>query len=529
MAATLTTAPADISLNGSDNWVELSTDLIDPDTAAFFDLDFESTGPVVGEEFSARWLGEEVTFLVAATTNATATAIPEKDGGETLAEYAQRVTEALRENGPLTDAWQVLYLGDFGGAQRVRLLYKQAEALSITTNTVNTLSNCTITLTAGTDAITEENLSGVVQVWQAGATSNDDALLVALHGVYDVATQRAAFNLLGLFPVAPVLPTASTIAAVIALTWPHGEAPGAWVKYFLRYADKYGTPAVPEALLKTASYYYAFHGAHPGNHAAPSTLGFVLPRHGYQHRVGGAWQTFRKPVVMTQPDWVYLWTTSAITACSVELEVAWTTGDIEVITNGFDTFDLDTKKMYWFSAGPRQIGLASLTPPADGAQVRFYTWRLKGTAGLGPTTIASVQYELFPCTDWESFILLDNGLGGLETVALRGKRTVRYAATRDTLRRARGIDYTPDVADYFTTNATGQQVIECNTGWYPRYYAEHLRQILLGDAWLIDTDHKRFLRVVVDTESVEVEKDDAQLHNLSFTLKAAWIDPAVNV
>src|SRR5690606_22893395 len=110
MAATLDTAPTTPELNGNDNWVILETDLVVADPA-YIELTFSSSGPVAAEELEVVFNGITITFTVAATTNATATAIPTKDGGESISEYAERIAEALRENGQITEAFQVTSTG----------------------------------------------------------------------------------------------------------------------------------------------------------------------------------------------------------------------------------------------------------------------------------------------------------------------------------------------------------------------------------------------------------------------------------
>lgn len=526
MAATITTAPASLELAGNDNFVTLESDLVNTDSAARFDIDF-SDGPSLAETLELTWPGQSITLTVDATKNSTATAIPTRGGGESLADYAERVAEALRENGTINQDFQVLFLGTVGSDERVRLLYRNSEVLDL--DATSTLSNTTVTATDGTDPNTESNLAAMLQVWQAAADPNDDQLLITLHAPYRSTDGRCTLNLQGLFPVSAALPLEASIDPAIFTVWPHGEATGAWVEYYLRYADKYGTPAVPEALIKTPGNYHVIHGANPGDFPDGfGTISSIVKCFRFNYLQEGSLVEFRKPVTLNQPDWVYLWTKSAITDCSIELAISWTNGDGTVHAVGGDPFDLDQHKVYWLASGPLQHNMDGITPPATGARPWYYTWRLKGNAGLGEGTIAEVKYLVRDCGDWPAFLLLDNGLGGMESVLLLGKKTVNYSATRDILRRVRTEGHTVATGDLYSANAEGSQEIEANTGWHERPYIEHLRQLLLGDVWLIDTELKRFLRVVIATDSIEVSKDDSELYNLSFTYRAGWIDRGVN-
>ena len=515
MAATLDTAPDSPILNGNDNFVILETGLVAADPA-YIELTFSSTGPVAAEDVDITFDGTTITFTVAATTNATATAIPTKDGGESLSEYAERVADALRENGQITDVFAVTSTGAV-----VRL-----EALTGSTiadlATSGTLTNTVITDDIGASPYTEDNLAATLQVWIAGATSNDDTRLATLHATYHPTTAQAEFNLRNLFPVEATLPPESAIPPVVSAEWPHGKATGAWVEYYLRYADKYGTPAVPEALAKSPANYIAIHGAHASDAVVPGVLGFVRLLHRYK---GADGVEFRKPVVEDMPDYVYIYTTAALTGCYVEREATWDTGDTTLIDSSADDFALDTKSVYWFLSGHFPD---DFTPPDPDASITHFTWRLKGNGGLGVATLAEVKYIVQPCTEWDRFLIFDNGLGGCEAVLMRGKIEIGYKATRSQARRQRASDHGPALGDLFTFNQEGFVTFQLRTGYQPRYYIAHLQQLLLGDVWLLDTDNERFLRLVCETDSVEVYKDDSDLYYLQANFNAAWIDQAKN-
>lgn len=519
MAATLTTAPDSPAYHRDNNFIALTTDLIDlvPGT---IHLDISSTGPTAAETLVIAWAGQSVTLTVAATTNSTATAWPTKDGGETLAEYADRIFDALRENDILTADFYVLRGGTVGSDERVTLQQIVPGELDITVT--DGLTNVATTVTDGAAPLLEDNLSAYVQVFTAAADPNDDARVVSLHAPYRTDDAVAEFDLKDLLPLSPALPTASTIGQVVALEWPHGVATEAFTKYYLRYADKYGTPAVSEALLKS-TYYYMLYGGKPGDITAAGSLGFARVQHAYTRADGG---DFRKPVTVDQPDWLYLWTNSAITAVEFEVEVTWDDVDNTVTTESLPgtAFDLAAKTLYWISCGPAQYDLEEFTPPVADAKPLYFTFRVLGTTGLGASTISEVKYKLIPCTDFKMFLLLDNGLAGCESVLVKGKKRLKYEGERDIARRLRWTDFGVSTGDLLAYNQEGQQVWELNTGWHPKYYIEHLRQLLLGQLWIIDTDNTRFLRVIADSKSFDVQQDDQQLYSLSLTVRAGWLD-----
>lgn len=525
MAATLSTEPTSPAYHRDNNFVVLETDLIDLSPATI-DLDF-SDAPALTDTLEISWAGITLIFTVEAATNETATAIPEQLGGESLEDYAQRVAEALRENDVLTADWTVQYIGDIGGGvERVRLEYRQPVELDVSES--STLSDVTITVTDGEAATDSDNLTAYLQVFEAADDPNDDTRIVSLHAPYELSSARAVFDLKNIIPLAPALPNPQTIDQVISLTWPHDEAAGAWAKYYLRYAEKSGAPAVSSALLKS-DFYYMLHGARRGNYVEPPGLisGANL-QHAYLRDDG---VSFKKPIGADQPDWVYVWTKQAITDCSIELEITWDNGDTTTETPGFDAFDLEQYHLYWFSAGTAQINFGVFTPPSGATEPVAYNWRLRGSWGIFTNAlIAQVRFRIYcECHPWNLYLLLDNGLAGCESVYVRGRAKTKYEAERDTARRPRWTDYTVAAGDIFTFNAEGQQVFELNTGWHERYYIEHLRQLLLGDLWIIDTVNKRFLRVICDTKTIDIREDDQQLHSLTFSIRAAWLDQAYHI
>lgn len=526
MAASIATAPASLSLSGDDIWVKLQSDLVNTASEARIDLDFSSSGPALANSLLITWPGYNVLFAVEATTNATATAIPTKSGGETLAEYAVRVVNALRENPTINEFWHITHEGTVGSAERVRLSYKTYEPLEPVAT--GTIINTTITVTDGVAAFEEDNLAALLQLYTAGATINDDQHVVTLHAPYSRADARATFNLgLGLLPLAPALPNPNTIDSVFSLYWPHDEATAAFAKYYFRYSDKYGTPASAVKLAKSSDY-YAIYGSRPGDVSAFSVAAFMLSRHKYYSIQEGTVVSFRKPVSINQPDWIYIWASVAATDCSVEIEITWTNGDQEIVAPSYDPFDLVAKTLYWFVSGPRQIDLAAVTPPA-GHKALYYNWRLKGNTGSGETTLLEIAHQVVHGSmAWqEMYLLMDNGFGGCESVLIHGRKKTKYTAERDTARKVKYTDYSVAVGELFDYNIEGQPAWDVNTGYYPLEYIEHLRQLLLGKLWIIDLHNERFLRVVIDTKSVET-KDDEQLFSLAFTLRAAWVDKNVH-
>jgi len=127
------------------------------------------------------------------------------------------------------------------------------------------------------------------------------------------------------------------------------------------------------------------------------------------------------------------------------------------------------------------------------------------------------------------YLLCENGVGGMESIGVRGKKTHQYEVSREVFHRTRWEDWTPAAGDLGHFAQEGQQRWEVSTGWYDASYIKHLRQLLMSDAvYWIDTANERFVKVVVDTETMDDERDDEQLFQLTFQFGLASFDHAYN-
>lgn len=520
MAATLITAPPATGYNGNDIWVEVETDLVEPISEGSIEIEFTSSGPSIGETLVLEWGGTTLTLTVAATTNSTATAIPTKGGGESLMDYHERVGEALKENGTITDDFIVTVHSD----ERIMLTARVAGVLDITET--SGLSNCTVTVVDGIDPNTEPNLAAVVQIWLPDALLSDpETILTTLHGTYNTDTATAKFNIGGLFPVKPHLPNPAHIDPGIFTSWLRGEATDCFRKYYLRVADKYGTPAIPEALVRSESDYHIIHGADAADRDAVSTISLYADiLHNYRRSDGG---TFWKPLGDGMPDWLYVWMKSPLTDCNVEWTILWDDGTETTEPYGGTGFDLDIDTAYYIRSSPRNF---NFTPTNPGAIPWYITFRIFGThAEAGEVTLATVKYKAIVETKWERYLIFDNGRGGCEAVLFNGKAKETFVGTREVARTNRSADFGIDTGEFLAFNAEGQKTFELNSGWVEKWYLEHLRQLLLGQVWMIDFANERFVKLITESESVETSQTDQQLFALSIKVKVAWVDKASNV
>lgn len=546
MSASLATAPPARALSKSPIWIGIETDAT-ISAAASVVITITNTGPTAAQTFQIAWGGYDITFTVVDPLTASALNWPLHDGSETLTEYTDRVAERLAGNETLHS----YFIVDRSGAGVITLTQRLLEVIDITVT--EGMTDVAAVVTDVTAVTTEDNLRALVEVWSDTGDLATDTKLIALHSPYQLPAGETEIDISAAFSaLAPHLPTDTTIQVGLSLTLPKGAATDAFQKYYLRTADKYGTPAVAEILARSADSYLAILGSYAGDYLLPIPGGNTETyiRHNYRRRateydhfLAATSKILRRPIALTQPDWVYLFLyesavgETAVTGPTVDVYVEcllyWSDGTTSVYQpydTDASTLNIDT--IYWIISGYRQLKIHNVAPSggtdAD-AYVVAYDWILKRVSDDEALTAAYYRVELAP--GWDYYLLFSNGQGGCETACFRGKATERYKTTAEKFRKPRTSDWEVQTHENDLYALEGQREWELNTGWTTDAdWIEHLRQLTLADrAWLIDLDNERFLAVTVETREIEVKKDDETLYNLPITVRASWVDTDANV
>lgn len=518
MSANLATQPPTRAYAGDPIWINVETDLI-TGVAAHFEITIADGGPSASDTLALAWPGGSIEYEVGSSD--ASLNWPEQSGA-TLTNYTATVAEFLRLRADVGAIFRVTIEDAPGGVIRLTRTTVEAFALTVTDG----LTNVVVTKTDGTAPSADPNLSAYVEVWSDTGTFNDDRRLLALHSPHAVATAATDIDISAAFAhLKPHLPTTASINAGSPPALLYAAATDAVQKYQLRVADKYGAPAVAEALGPWGPY-LALHGSRSTEAWSSTTINLL---HNYRRRDG---DDFRKPVGEYQPDWVY-YAPSTANDVYVSLVIYWSDGT----SSTYDPWSTTTVALadgyrtYWFVSGYYQLKLHDLAPSggtASDAYIVAYDWKLKTSGG---STLTTVRYDVLCDTPWEHYLLYDNGKGGMETVWLRGKAQEAYAPAAEEYQRPRRPGHTAQIGDFDIFAQSARPMWDMNTGWYSDdFYLEHLRQLPLGAAWLIDRIQRRFLRVIVEPKELsDIKKDDETLYSLSFSIKAAWLDRAANI
>jgi hypothetical protein len=182
--------------------------------------------------------------------------------------------------------------------------------------------------------------------------------------------------------------------------------------------------------------------------------------------------------------------------------------------------------------------LNTVAPPggtAADAYIVGYVWRLGPPDGDGNWQY-SLEYRVYGDTPWTFYLLFSNGVGGCETALMRGKKTESYEPSGEEYRIPRRFDVDrvgkeAQVGDFGKYNQVARTSWKANTGWYnDPYYIEHLKQLPLADAWLVDVEGQQFLKVIVQPKTMDsVRVDDETLFSMEFEIKSGWEDHNFNI
>ncbi len=514
--AEIITEPNSIAYAGNPIFVALQTDAID-NTQAYIQIRV-SGSPSAAQVLRLDYTGGTITYTAAAVQADTGLTFPIQSLGESLPAYADRIADALREREDITDVFTITRAAAIGADEVILMTRSVKEIFGITIHT-DTLANIAVTAFPKTTNTTPAALRARVDVITEAGFNNDQTLLQA-HATYPPDSDTVQIDISPAFAdMEYTLPNTTTINPSPSNFQIH-LAESHLREYYLRYADKFGTPALAERLRRSPSNYRALLGAAAPNALFADPNNLVLHNYYRTDKLG-----FEKPVMPYQPDWVYFLPTPESvdgTGFYVSILVYWSDGTTSVSTPfGTTTRNFTMSKVNYLKSGYRQLNLHLLSPSGGTdamAHIVAYDFRIIQPGGSSLPVI-TVKYEVNQLPEIGNMVLLyTNGVGGLETCSLSGMSETAYAATRETWRKYLG--------DYDTLLSEGSPQINVSTGYYSEpYYPQHLQQLMHAKCWLVDIENDRFLRVLVDNSTLDnVNKDDQNLYSIQLKLKAAWVD-----
>ena len=479
---------------------------------ARIELTIAATGPVQNETLTLSWSGKTVKFTFTATPDTSGLQLPICDPTLGLTpRYVHQLAAAFISHEWMSDQFETII--DAQPAHKITFKSRFDTPLSITF--VAIVTNCTLIVTDAQSPYLKPNLTAALKV-----VSRKGREYAKLTGNYHIEKGtltpyegHSTFDISSLFDLAAHLPDDKTLDP--SVPFQKGIAFRAYAQYFLRYADKYGSPPIAEALQRTTPAWAIY-----GGRSAATDRPFAADANGFYR----CEPSQKSTVTRHQPNWLYFFPTKRIAKVVVNIRFWLSNGQkIEVWHSEIHT--LNANRLHYYRTGFDQLQLATaIAIFVDPSAVVAYDWQL--VDGTTQEVYLSHRYDLENCRFDSLYLAYSNGLGGIDTVHCKGSYAEKTEAERTIVRRtAEAVRYDTRLGALATTDAQLQKVWEIQTGLVTPQYADQLRQLLVGDVWLIDTNNKRFLRLIADTKSIETNPRGNGMISLALTFKSAWFEP----
>ncbi|MBK8884538.1 MAG: hypothetical protein IPN67_19930 [Bacteroidales bacterium] len=348
----------------------------------------------------------------------------------------------------------------------------------------------------------EDQLFCYVEVKRMVDDDIENAELIAKKSVpYSRLTGEAEIDISGVIDLHPTLPDPYLQS---------GPAGDTMMRVVILVADMYGIPSAYETQLASDEVKIIYGSSRTIIQTLPPTGGFDL--HAYVDHMGNG---ISKRVSKSQPDWIYFVLTNEGNSVDVKVTLEYSDGT----TKDFDAYSfLADSGAGWAVSGYTQLEIDDNADPLK--TVVAYTVKLKVEASL--SHYAAVSYQVVGETEWEQYLIMDNGVGGVESVLMQGKNGTDITAERSTAyvkwdknNYARG--------SKATFGAKAREELVLRTGWTDNEaYIFHLRQLMVGHLWILDMV-LGFVRVLIkDNTLKDVRKSDETLYALEVRVEMGF-------
>jgi len=354
----------------------------------------------------------------------------------------------------------------------------------------------------------EDNLWCYVRVLKkVDADPTHDKLLAEKYIPYSRKTKRAEFDIHDIIDIHPTLPKISGTAGDTS----HGQATDTYISVQVAVADNYGVPTYHEYMLDS-DYKSVIYGS---SRTIIPVISKYFDLHAYVDDRGIG---FAKPISKSQPDWLYFFIgDDGSQTIDMEVTMYFEDGTDDSFTQNY-TF-ANNPMVNWIAVGYTQLDLDS-----HAAGNTIISYKVELAHGL---KFASMKFNVVAETDWEKYLIMDNGLGGIESVRISGKWQMDVDVRKniavqnwDKNNYAKG-----QLLQY---NSKGQEKWTMRTGWSEsEAYIEHLKQVIVGDIWLIDPA-LGFMKMIVPAQTLKKVRDaDKVLWALEFTIDTGFYEESM--
>lgn len=507
MAIISVTLPQTISYSQEQMRVVLQSDLVNV-TPAKINIQFDNTtGPSASQNLFLVWGGDKlVNFIVGGTHSISTSSSP------------YTYFESLpTPSGAIDEAYVKSFVNALNASDRVSTDYLISYALTsgkwVITMSYNfltlnqprpdsSLANVTVTYTDFTGVSSQPNLSAILRVEDVAGN-----ILLKLNPNYNVYNNQGVVStdIRSAFELYPHLPAYSDM---------QGVASKVFTAYKLRYADIYGTIPNADPLQSSSVQTVVLGGRNPIslNTFTPYSAGFYLLHSGTT-----------KKITYDQKAWTYVIITHDTDTLNRQVNLRFSDGSTTNINFNGSPFTLSSNKVYYFASDYASLEIQTNIAAIPGlSNKKLVGWDFNLVSQTSNVIYVSQSFDLDTCYYDPIYLAYFNGLGGIDTIQMRGGYTTAKEVERNVAQRffRNESDYTS--GEFITLENQGQGVYVLETGIIGTDQAKELTQLLIGDTWLIDNSNARFIRLICDSKNILFKPRKKGLLSIQFTFKEAF-------
>lgn len=504
---TNTYLPERVSLIKSPIEVQIQSNIVDnPDSIDFWKLRFDDS-PSVGDTLQIVYNDVDVTYTFQNVADSSGTTLSVA-GGLNMAPYILNLIEELKIN---YDIFLNFFITaeEEGGVPYIYIVPRERTSHALTLT--ESMSNVTAEeVTYSTTDIEAPGVLLIVEVYNHETGLFDDLVPHALP-LYDPDVP-ATFRIEKDFDLEYELPPSSTIgfggSVINAVTGP-------WTKYRLRWAEQTGYPPATSGMqVPHSNEYFA-----------------LLGGKGWQQHYDDFWIYFQangrfltaqpktKSIFLNQPEWLYWLGRYG----NVTLHAFITATHRDGSTSTYQRGEMLVNKgeVVAIKSGFTQLNL----PEVASNPIVSYTFVLRDDNY--EYISEEIEYNLIGyCGANTRFFIFGNSLGGCDTLVTTGKFTASLEPTTDAARRiVTKSNYDKHQGADFDFNKKVRAVYEGAVGYYSASYIVYLQELIQSDSvWMINAESLTYSPIQIDADTVQLIKDEDDLHTLRFAYRHAWQD-----
>lgn len=474
-------------------------------------LKVTGTGAVAGEYITLPWGLDSVTFTFAASLDNSGTKL-RTAGVLSLANFILQLAQDIAENYHISTNYKITT--DSSGV--ILQAINKGSDYSFTGETETMTDGVLEQNSAGVDEQIQDNFKIYTELWVedvylSGNYYKKTTLeLDAVNGVAQVDLQTLLLRY-----TQNQFPSYRT-TSIVRASYPQK-------RYYIRYAEKYGTTPEVKAIktgdvsrvLRAACSYEEFPGSINffDDYILPAPVKFLTL------------QPRTKYVNTTQQEYLYYMVPDdSYTSIYIELKVYWTDGTDGTSSLAGRTIASEKYNIYMFPTGYDALDVGAVNPAKT---VSKYQVKVIATTGMASVNSEAMVYivDSKKYIDEQVFQFIGSQ-AGCDTLWCKGKHTDGIEVEKEVAEKLLQYTYQPVNGQRYQYFSQLQDVKTQTTGWYSREYINYLREFLLSEAVRQDVDGE-WVPVIINPGSWTLHQSQQNLYALSFEYVTAFSNQAL--